>query len=168
MKKPDGTSKNTDHKILFNINGNLKTHNPSMKLVHRENEERRDPWRKYFPVSQHINPHYRLFAQNMLCILAKLRELPDDRVFCFDTSHQDLFLTTPGRWHSQRCVGICMNRHRITITYRSGTPNAMRAQNWVNIDAQSITEAVSYFLLAIEKSGAATKCLAPGSATGPT
>lgn len=139
-----------------------------MKLVHREYENQRGPWGKYFPTSQHIHPRYRLFAQQMLCILGKLRELPDDRVFCFDTSHFDLFLTTPGRWHTERLVGILMRGPAIRIIYCPESAIAGRAQTWVDMEVQSTTEAVAYFLLAIEKSGASTKCLAPQPGSSPT
>lgn len=121
----------------------------------------------YFPACKHINPQYRRFAQQMLCILAALRELPDDRVFCYEASLQNIFLTSPGRWNSQRFVGICMNGDGIKIAYRMESPDAPRTEKIIEMDTHSIPEAVSYFLLAIEKSGAATKCLAPEPATGP-
>lgn len=160
-KSPKQTAKTTDAKTLASNHGKRKTQLPTMKLVHREYENQRGPWGMYFPSSQHIHPRYRLFAQQMLCILGQLRELPDDRVFCFDTSHFDLFLTTPGRWPTERFVGICMHWPAIGIIHRPESGPAGRAQTWVNMEAQSTTEAVAYFLLAIEKSGAATKCLAP-------
>lgn len=103
----------------------------------------------------------------MLCILAALRELPDDRMFYFELSHHDLFLTTPGRWNNQRFVGICMNGDGIKVAYRIVPPETPRREMMVEMDIHNIAEAVSYFLLAIEKSGAAIKCLASQPATDP-